>query len=120
MKSKLANLASNIIGDGKIPNKYIVCQSNDVYECVDNCLEWKENKNPESETVGIYDTYIEALEAIEDECYMSNRTIEDRLSGELFSSYEIVCPTCGNTKYETREDIGFTEQKLGCSIKGGE
>ena len=110
-------ISTRQIGDGKLPNKYWVCQSNDVYEKVDGVLEWRENAQPESEVIGIYNTYTEAMDAVNTRGNMTNVTVEDRITGELFSKIMEVCPCCKNERWYNYEDVKFTNEKLGYDIR---
>jgi hypothetical protein len=107
------------IGDGKLPNKYVVMSSNAEYIRQGNQLDWNEDKKWEGDYIGVYDTYNEALRAIDDKCHDVNATIEDRISGELFERYQSICKCCGHIEYGQREDTRFTNKKLGYNIKEG-
>ena len=115
----MKRISTKQIGDGKLPNKYWVSQSEDYYLRTGNQLDWasKEGKfKAESKTLAVFNSYVEALKYA-DTIYDNSIFIEDRLSGELLHNVKIVCPCCGKEDWETFEDLTFTEEKLGKPIK---
>jgi len=106
------------IGDGKLPNKYWVFQYDQKYKRVKegdfNTIEIiKEAEGTKDSLIGEYKTYREALEAVDIRGVLPNIVIEDRLSGQVFEQYCIVCKECGTEEWETRNDISFTKERLG-------
>jgi hypothetical protein len=110
------------IGDGKMPNRYWVFHYDQKYKIIDNG-EFKErvlieeSKESENSLVGEYKTYQEALSAVDNKAYLPNVVIEDRLSGQVFESYCLVCGCCGKEDWETDNDIGFTKKIMGDKFK---
>lgn len=108
-----------LIGDGKLPNKYWVFQYDQKYKRVNNednsiSLEIiKEDMETKNSLIGEYKTYQEALKAVDDKAYLPNVVIEDRISGQVFEQICIACSECGKEEWEPRHDISFTKKTLG-------
>jgi hypothetical protein len=112
----------NQIGDGKLPNKYWVFHYDQKYKRIDNgefkeLVPIDENEKHEGGLIGEYKTYTEALNAVDNKAYYPNVTIEDRISGQVFEQYCIVCECCGKEEWETNDDIGYTKKRLGSDFK---
>jgi hypothetical protein len=133
MKSP-AQLAREILGDGKLPNKYFLSLSNDYLYYDGESSNWIgdliKNFRSKGGTIAVFDTYAEAKEAadgyslgnIMTELGMSftvNRvTIEDRLSGELYEHTKTFFPAAGKIiDEEEHEDLRFTQKKLGRNFR---
>lgn len=119
----------NIIGDGKLPNKYFLFVSNDysyihdkgedgiVVDWIGDLIKGFESKG---DFIGMFDSYKEAKEKAEEFYlgmhyggYTINRiTIEDRLSGELFECTKVFSPMDGDMSEDLREDTSFTEETM--------
>lgn len=107
------------IGDGKLPNKYFVFHYDQKYKIIDNG-EFKErvliNENEDTEAkdsfIGEFKTYKEALNAVDNKAYLPNVVIEDRLSGQIFESYVIVCECCGKEDYYSDHDTKYTQEEM--------
>jgi hypothetical protein len=106
------------IGDGKLPNKYWVFQYDQKHQrnknedgsiSIDLMSEDKEAKN---DYLGVFNTFKEALQTVDNKAYLPNVVIEDRLSGQVFEQICIVCPCCNKEDWETHIDIKFTQEKL--------
>jgi hypothetical protein len=107
----------NLIGDGKLPNKYWVFQYDQKYKRVkleDGSISIdiiKEDTETKDSLIGEFKTYEEALKAV-DKAYLPNVVIEDRLSGQVFESMCIQCQECGKEEYESNSDIGYTKKEM--------
>jgi len=124
MESITKHNAGQVIGDGKLPNKYSVSISNDFYISKEGgYLEGYEEESFKSKgfTAEVYDTYSEAKEQagyysigeqVKD--FTVNRiTIEDRISGELYQNINVFYPNECKTEEMLIEDTSFTESRLG-------
>lgn len=107
------------IGDGKLPNKYWVFQYDQKYQHVkDENGEYSleiigEDKETKESFLGEFKTFNEALNCVDNEAYLPNVIIEDRISGQVFEQMCVVCPCCGKEDYKSHKDIGFTKEQLG-------
>ena len=98
----------NLIGDGKLPNKYWVFQYNQQYKSIDGTLELiKEDTETKESLLGEFKSYKEALNCVDDKAYLPNVVIEDRISGQVFEQLQVVCQCCGKIDYETYSDINL-------------
>lgn len=122
---KLSNAeatARKMVGDDKLPNKYWVCWNNSFLEETEpGTFEWPE-KQPfpgKGSCAGPFSTFREAKEyydniSLDDEpcadC-TTNKTIEDRLSGELCNAvvHKIMRP---RYTYDDRCDTIFTRKEM--------
>lgn len=106
------------IGDGKFPNKYWVFEYDQKYKRVKQedgsyMLEIiKEDMNTKNSLIGEFKTYKDALNAVDNKACLPNVIIEDRLSGQVFEQYCVVCQECGKEEYETNIDIEYTKRKI--------
>jgi len=89
-------LASKIIGDGQLPNKFFVTEGPYVMVRVDEyeseCEKIEGFEDTQSTTYGPFDSYEEALEQYNDidldaEYGIGQVFIEDRLSGQMIEKY---------------------------------
>lgn len=108
----------NIIGDGKLPNRYFVFHYDQLHkrekqEDGSMLLDMlKEADETEDSFLGEFKTFEEAMQCITENAYLPHSVIEDRLSGQIWESITIVCPHCGKRDYETYKDTAFTESKM--------
>jgi len=102
-----------LIGDGKLPNKYWVFHYDEKATRKDNEINFPDNDKVSGGLIGEYKTYKEALQAVDNKAYLPHVVIEDRLSGQVFGTMCIVCPYCKKEDYDTFEDIKFTKEILG-------
>ena len=111
------------IGDGKLPNKYWVFQYDQKHQNRKNedgsiSLEIiKEDQETENSLLGVFNSYNEALQCVDNRAYLPNVVIEDRISGQVFEQMCIVCPCCGRENYESFKDISYTQKVLGTNFK---
>jgi hypothetical protein len=120
----------DMIGDGKMPNKYWVALSNDYMyhhqDGKDNMVDWIGDIVPTFKSEGLtiekpFSTYEKAKKfcdeiVIGEVCsygFIVNRiNIEDRLSGELYEKTKIFYPNdCSVEDWET-EDFNFTKKTM--------
>jgi len=106
-----------MIGDGKLPNKYFVFHYDQKYQVKkedgESFLEAiKEDKTTKDSFLGEFNTYKEALNCVDNKAFLPNVIIEDRISGQVFEQFCIVCPCCGKEDWETNEDYEFTKKLI--------
>jgi hypothetical protein len=127
------NPAIHEIGDGKLPNKYWVSESNDFYICVGGQCDWaseklKDYKIKHKTHAKQFKTFKEALEFANELSAgmygepttnsINNVVIEDRLSGQIYEisvyGYPIKDSVVGGYTWSTEEriDTQFTEQTM--------
>jgi hypothetical protein len=124
MKRSIEEMARDMIGDGKTPNKYWVSVSNDYaynhideegVSCIDyigDIVEGWEEKYSRGAMVGMFSSHEDALECAngfyigqEYNGFTINRiTIEDRLSGEVYESELTLDIETGKTIVLTYQD----------------
>ena len=103
------------IGDGKFPNKYWVFHYDQKFKIVkledgSNSIELiKEAKEIKNSLLGEFKTYKEALQCVDNEAFLPNVIIEDRLIGQVFEQRCIVCQECGKEDWENYEDVKFSK-----------
>ena len=103
-----------IIGDGKLPNKYFLFHYDEKFKRADDNLELHVpvNETKVKETLlGVFDSFNEALHGVYNLAYLPHVVIEDRLSGQVWESYVVVCPCCGKEDYETIDDHHWSEER---------
>lgn len=106
------------IGDGKFPNKYWVFQYDQKYKKArqeDGSIFLdliKEDTSKNSHYLGVFKTYREALECVDNKAYLPNVVIEDRISGQIFEQMCIVCQECGKEEWESFPQVDFTKKKM--------
>ena len=123
---KVTDMARNMVGDGKLPNKYFVSINNsylyyseesEALEGINDAIQFTEKGG----TIAMFDTYQKARDFIEANYYLGMETddftvntieIEDRLSGQIYEQTRIFYPASGEIKEETHEDIRFTEETM--------
>lgn len=108
----------NLIGDGKMPNKYFVFQYDQKFKRVkkeDGSIELvliKEDTDNKNSYLGTFKTYKEALNCVDNMAYLPNVLIEDRLSGQIFEQMCVVCQECNKEEYFTDQMIKYTKEKI--------
>ena len=124
---------AKMIGDGKTPNKYWISIGEDYYvQREPGMLEWAsevKNLEPKGKTIAVSSKYKDAKKFLEDEFILStiyandsptsteelsdiivrNTTIEDRLSGEIYS---YINEEFTKLKPLEQEDIHFTKESM--------
>lgn len=118
------------IGDDKLPNKYWVSVSNDFFICKNGVCDWASeslNFKPKGKTLKMFDTFIEALQYIDNNVFLSDVpkedtdnfiNIDDRISGEIWHSGIYVYDSSQGLikskkiEYETYRDTRFTEDEM--------
>ncbi len=122
-ESKRKTISTRRIGDGKLPNKYWVSISDDfLYESEPGTFDWnsdRDKKETHGKTIAVFSTYKKAREFFDaidmgewrDGILVNNKTIEDRLSGELTNEtmQEIMRIELSPSSYE---DLSFTQQTM--------
>jgi hypothetical protein len=124
MKRSIEEMARDMIGDGKTPNKYWVSVSSDyAYNHIDedgvSCIDYIgdivkgwETKYSKGEMVGMFSNYEDAL-GCANSFYIGQKyngftinriTIEDRLSGEVYESELTLIIETGKTIILTHQD----------------
>jgi len=117
------------IGDGKFPNLYWVSYTNDYFILQDNYFDWASeysNFKVTGKTIGPFKTFKKAKERATElaEVYLVERSpnpqeqsndvnfisIEDRLSGEVYSIGIYVTPL--RSKVEEEYSLDFTKKKM--------
>lgn len=114
----------NLIGDGKLPNLFWVCLSNDyLYHHSGNCLDWIGDLLKDGfKSVGItiknpFETYEEAKRFCDglylgmkyDKFILNRINIEDRLSGEVYEKTKVFDLYSGDFQHEfENESIEFS------------
>lgn len=128
--SKVERSARNMVGDGKLPNKYFVSVSSDyMYQHNDkdgvSCLDWVgdilKDFQSKSATIATFKTYAEA----KNYCYellclgfkmedftVNTITIEDRISGQVYEKTKVLYPDTAEIEEWIHEDIGFTRERV--------
>jgi hypothetical protein len=108
----------NIIGDGKLPNKYFVFQYDQKYKRIKD-EDGNINIGPVSNDVetkdsflGEFETFKDALRCVDNKAYLPNVVIEDRITGQIFEHLCIVCDCCGKEEYETNRDEKYTKKHM--------
>ena len=121
-------ISTKQIGDGKLPNKFWVSISEDYLFFDEESKAWHwvsdvfKSFQPKGETVAVLPTYRGAREYIDSYFAMGCEygpgitvnciTIEDRISGELYSSVYHLNPADPiSISYETHEDLSFTKER---------
>jgi len=117
--------ASEMVGDGKTPNKYFLSTSND-FDVVHNgddhgADEVIKGFKSKGGTTKVFDTYHEAKEAADRYSLghqnINRVTIEDRITGVVYERVKrFNVDKCSVTEDE-HEDIGYTKEKLGKDFK---
>ena len=103
----------NVIGDGKLPNKYFVFHYDEKFYNNDGEMETIEPRETSNDgLVGEYDTYAAALNAVEYKAFLPHVVIEDRLSGVIYEQYVEVCRCCGKEEYITIDDHKYTQETM--------
>jgi hypothetical protein len=127
--------AINIIGDNKLPNKYLLVVSNHFLVntkrgYLEDINEIKKDFKSKSKTIGFFKTFNDALKYIENFIYIEEAPkeeninsvyIEDRFSGlryeEGIEAYkkekDILNKNCFKYEYYTREDTKITRDIMG-------
>jgi len=124
MKIKLRLSPVKHVGDGKLPNRYWVSISNDYYYFDGECSNWISEKGLypfEGKTIRDFGTFVNAQKFIDEELYLgmnydgitvNSISIEDRISGEVWSSIQELYTPKADIRPFTHRDTGFTEQKM--------
>lgn len=117
----------NLIGDGKIPNRYFVSISNDYYYFNSKVggFDWISDLKlfkVKSKIIKNFATYKQAINFIDNDLYLGMEYggikvqsifIEDRLSGELYHQYNSFdAENCHIEQYQIHEDTRFTKEEL--------
>jgi hypothetical protein len=106
------------IGDGKLPNHYWVFQYDSKYKRVKekdgsiNLELIQEDKETKDSLIGEFNTWQEALECVDNKAYLPNVIIEDRLSGQVFEQYCIVCQECNKEEWQSNTDIAYSKKRI--------
>jgi hypothetical protein len=115
------------IGDGLLPNRYWVTISSDYYyfNASSGSFDWISDLNlfpVKSKTIKVFPSYKMAKGWIENNLYLGIEydnikvnfiAIEDRLSGELFSTIKELLPYDGDVNDRMQfEDLHFTIEKM--------
>jgi len=106
------------IGDGKLPNFYWVFHYDEKMKRIKNedgsiSIEPIEaGENATGGCLGRFKTYREARTCVDRDAFYSHIFIEDRLSGQVFESYCVVCECCGHVEWESFEDTTYTKEEL--------
>lgn len=133
----IKNNAPNMVGDGKLPNRYWVSLGNDRLKCEEDedgvmvCDPIE--KDPKGGTAAVFDTYEEARDymlgidigewvEVEGENFdVSSKRIEDRFSGELadvtIHEYEVRETREEAELYESTDFTRDAMKKLGATFK---
>lgn len=113
----------NLIGDGKLPNRYWVSISNDYSYIHDGSVDWIGDIIPSFKSKGKtfpngFDTYKLAKSFADfalglrvDGITVNRINIEDRLTGELYEKTMIFDPETGISVEDEREDISFSVKR---------
>jgi hypothetical protein len=103
----------NLIGDGKLPNKYWVFHYDEKFiRKDDEMVSTNDTEETKDSLLGEFRTYIDAIICVNEKAYLSHVVIEDRLTGVVFEQMVIVCPCCGKEDYETMDDIRYTRETM--------
>ncbi len=120
-------ISTKRIGDGKLPNRYWVSIFNDYYyyNKENEVFDWiseKEMFEVKAKTIQVFNTYQAAKEFAENELCLgitedgftvNGITIEDRLSGKVYSHIRHYSPEDGKIDDDfTTEDLRFTQEKM--------
>ena len=121
LSDETSYVTSRNIGDGKFPNLYWVSYTNDYFILQDNYFEWASeggNFKVTGKTIGPFKTFKKAKERVMEltEVYLSEISdvnfisIEDRLSGEVYSIGIYVTPL--RSKVEEEYSLEFTKRVM--------
>lgn len=119
------SIGTKRIGDGKTPNHYWVSiSSNYYYYSESNYQDWISDLKlfkDEGKTIAVFDTFKAAKNYVENKIYLgmvfdgiriNNINIEDRISGEIYSSAYVFSPETATIETFTSDDTHFTETEL--------
>ena len=95
-----------------MPNKYWVFHYDQKFKLVNKIITPINKDIPQGELLGVFETYEEAVKCINEKAFYPNVIIEDRLSGQIYEQYCLVCQECGKEEYFTNEDVEFTKKEI--------
>ena len=114
-----------MVGDGKLPNKYFVSFSNAELICKKGICDWDERIKLMGGTVAVFESFEGAMKFMDgaemedyvraggDGFFVTNKTIEDRFSGELANeTVENRTRMVEERRSEMHKDTRFTEERM--------